>query len=358
MSPGGDSGNTALINDKESEMKIIDLENHFFTKEYIKYLRNRKEPPRETEEEGGYTMWYTDVLNSPRSPELANRLLDLGESRLKQMDEGGLEIQVLSLSPPGVQAFDADEGTAWARSVNDELAKFVKKHPDRFIGLACIAPQSPEEAADEIERAVSELGLKGVIIESHARNEYLDNRKYWCIFERAEKLDVPLFLHPEIPSTSIVQGYAADYGFELAGPTLGYGADLALHTMRLIYSGLFDKYRKLKMVLGHMGEGLPFWLSRIDAFWVKPWKGNKPRIEKKPSDYIKSNFTITIGGMFFAPAFFCAYLALGADRIAFASDYPYEKFEEGIRFMKEAPISDLDKEKICYSNAAKLLKIS
>jgi 2,3-dihydroxybenzoate decarboxylase len=237
------------------------------------------------------------------------------------------------------------------------LAKVVKRHPDRFVGLACIAPQSPDEAADELERAVSELGMKGVNIESHARNEYLDSKKYRSIFKRAEKLDVPIYLHPEIPSTSILKGYADDYGFELAGPPHGYGADLALHSMRLIYSGLFDEYPKLKIILGHMGEGLPFWLTRMDAYWIKPWKGKKPRIEKRPSDYVKTNFTITISGMFFVPAFLCSYLALGADRIAFAVDYPYERTEEAVRFIKEAPISELDKERICYSNAARLLKL-
>jgi predicted TIM-barrel fold metal-dependent hydrolase len=338
-------------------MKIIDLENHFFTKEYIQYLRNRKVPPKETEQEDGLTMWYNDALCSPRSFEMENKLLDLGEARLKEMDDKGITIQALSLSPPGVQCFEPAEGTAWARKVNTELAKVVKRHPDRFVGLACIAPQSPDEAADEMERAVSELGMKGVNIESHARNEYLDHKKYRPIFKRAEKLDVPIYLHPEIPSTSILKGYADDYGFELAGPPHGYGADLALHSMRLIYSGLFDEHPKLKMILGHMGEGLPFWLTRMDAYWIKPWKGKKPRIEKRPSDYVKTNFTITISGMFFIPAFLCAFLALGADRIAFAVDYPYERSEEAVRFIKEAPISELDKERICYLNAAKLLKI-
>jgi len=338
-------------------MKIIDLENHFFTNDYIRYLRGRKVPPRETEEKDGLTMWYNDVLCSPRGFEMENKLLDLGEARLKEMDEKGITIQALSLSPPGVQCFEPADGTAWAKKVNDELAKVVKRHPDRFVGLACIAPQSPEEAADELERAVSNLGMKGVNIESHARNEYLDQKKYWRIFERAEKLDVPIYLHPEIPSTSILKGYAEDYGFELAGPPHGYGADLALHSMRLIYSGLFDKYPKLKMIVGHMGEGLPYWLTRMDAYWIKPWRGKKPRIEKRPSDYVKANFTVTISGMFFVPAFLCAYLGLGADRIAFAVDYPYERTEEAVRFIKDAPISDLDKEKICYSNAARLLKI-
>jgi len=127
--------------------------------------------------------------------------------------------------------------------------------------------------------------------------------------------------------------------------------------MRLIYSGLFDEYPRLKMILGHIGEGLPFWLTQMDAYWIKPWKGKKPRTEKRPSDYVKTNFTITISVMFFVPAFLCTYLALGADRIAFAVVYPYERTEEAVRFIKEAPISDLDKERIYYSNAARLLKI-
>jgi len=338
-------------------MKIIDLENHFFTEDYVAYLRNRKVPPRETEQEDGLTMWYNDILCSPRGFEMENKLLDLGEARLKEMDEKGITIQALSLSPPGVQCFEPAEGTAWARKINDELAKVVKRHPDRFVGLACIAPQSPQEAADELERAVAELGMRGVNLESHARNEYLDNKKYWCIFERAERLNVPIYLHPEIPSTSILKGYADDYGFELAGPPHGYAAEVALHSMRLIYSGLFDKHPKLQIIVGHMGEGLPFWLTRMDAYWIKPWKGTKPRIEKKPSDYVKANFTITISGMFFFPAFLCAYLGMGVDRIAFAVDYPYERTEEAVRFIKEAPISDLDKERICYSNAARLLKL-
>ncbi len=338
-------------------MKFIDLECHFFTEDYIQYLRKRKEPPRETEEKDKLTMWYNDTLNSPRAFEMDNRMLDLGEKRLKEMDDTGITIQALSLSPPGVQCFSPEEGTLWSKRVNDALAKAVKAHPDRYVGLAAIAPQSPEEAADELERAVSELGFRGVNIESHARNEYLDRKRYWPIFERAERLDVPIYIHPEIPSSSILKGYAEDYGFELAGPPHGYAAEVSLHAMRLIYSGLFDRYPRLNIILGHMGEGLPFWLSRMDAYWIKPWKGTKPRIEKKPSDYVKSNFIVTISGMFYFPAFMCAYLGMGPDRIAFAVDYPYEKNEQAVRFMNEIPISEADKEKICYANAARLLKL-
>jgi len=337
-------------------MKIIDLENHFFTHDYIEHLRSRKEPPREIIGQNDIVMWYTDTLRSPRSFEVEEKMLDLGEGRLKDMDKNSIDIQVLSLSPPNVQCFEAAEGVIWSKKVNDELSKVVRNYPGRFIGLACIAPQNPNEAADEIIRAVTELGLRGVVIQSHARDEYLDDKKYWGIFEVAERLDVPIYIHPGIPSQSILKPYA-DYGFSLAGPGLGYAADVSLHAMRLIYSGLFDKYPKLKIILGHMGEGLPFWLNRLDFFWLKPQVGVKPKIERKPSDVFKNNFTITISGMCFAPAFMCSYLALGADRIAFAVDYPYEKTEEALQFMQEIPICDSDKEKIYHLNAERLFNL-
>jgi len=319
-------------------MKVIDLEAHFHTQEYVEYLHSREGLPA-----------------TPTS-KLQDSLLDLGEGRLKIMDAAGIDVQVLSLTAPGVQILEASEGTAWSRKANDELSAVVKRYPDRFIGLAAVAPQSPGEAADELERAVTELGFKGVCINSHARDEYLDDGKYWVIFDRAEKLDVPIYLHPTIPSTAILKPYA-DYGFPLYGPVLGFAADLVLHTMRLIYSGLFDRYPKLKIILGHMGEGLPFWLSRLDFFWLRPWVEGKPAIERKPSEYIKSNFTITTSGMFFQPALICACLALGADKITFAVDYPYEDTEEALRFMKEAPICDSDKEKIYHLNAERLFKL-
>ena len=319
-------------------MKVIDLEAHFNSHEYAQYLHSRGERP-----EGP-------------APQLQESLLDLGEGRLKVMDAVGIDMQALSLGSPNVQLFEASEGTAWSRKVNDELSAVIRKYPDRFIGLAAVAPQSPDEAADELERAVTELGLKGVCIKSHARDEYLDDRKYWVIFERAEKLDVPIYLHPTIPSKDMLKPYD-DYGWLLTGPVLGFAADLALHTMRLIFSGLFDKYPKLKIILGHMGEGLPFWLFRLDFFWLRSNVREKPALERKPSEYIKTNFTITTSGMFFQPALICAYLALGADKITFAVDYPHEENEKALQFMKEAPICDSDKEKIYHLNAESLFRL-
>jgi 5-carboxyvanillate decarboxylase len=337
-------------------MKIIDLEAHFFTREYEEYLQKRTEMPREVVEQNGLKMWYNDTLFVYRSQALEDRLLDIGELRLKNMDDNGIDVQILSLSGPHVQFFAPDDGVYWSRKVNDELAKFVKRNPDRFIGLACVAPQSPKEAAEELDRAVTKLGMKGLVLQSHARHEYLDDQKYWPVFEMAERLDVPIYIHPEVPPAEILK-YYEKYGFALAGPILGYAADVALHTMRLIYSGLFDRYPKLKIILGHLGEGLPFWLNRIDFFWLKKWVGGKPPIEKRPSDYIKDNFLITTSGMSFQPAFMCAFLALGADRIAFAVDYPYEESEEAIKFMNEAPICDSDKEKIYHLNTERFFKL-
>lgn len=336
-------------------MKIIDFEAHFFTEEYVEYMRARKEPPRfETvdvdgrKEEGlllGSGVW------APRGKTLG-LLLDLGQSRLTGMDEAGITMQVLTLAGPGCELFEPSEGTAQAKKANDELAQVIKAHPDRFVGLAALAPQDPEAAADELERAVKELGFNGAKINSHVRGgEYLDDTKYWLIFERAEKLGVPIYLHPRVPSPAMLKPYA-EYGYGLAGAALGFAAETSLHAMRLILSGVFDKYPELKIILGHLGEALPFWMDRIDRKY-----GSEVSIAKKPSEYIKDNFAVSFSGMFFLPAFMCVYLALGADSIVFGSDYPFEESKEAAQFVERLPVSDGDKFKISYANSERLLNL-
>jgi 2,3-dihydroxybenzoate decarboxylase len=337
-------------------MKIIDLEAHFYTHEYIDYLCSRKEFPREERSDDGIKLWYTDTFWAPRTHALEERLLDLGEARIKEMDEDGIDMQVISLTNPNVQLFEESEGLKWAKHVNDELAGVISRYPDRYIGLATVAPQNPQEAAREIERAVKELGMKGVVVQSHCRNEYLDLKKFRPLFQKTEELDVPIYLHPIAPSTSILAPYA-DYGFPLAGPILGFAADVSLHVMRLIYSGLFDEHPGLKIILGHLGEGLPYWFPRLDFYWHKKWVGKGPGLKRKPSDYLKTNFMITTSGIFFQPALLCAYLAMGAEKIAFAVDYPYEENKEALAFMKEAPLCDDDKEKIYHLNAERIFKL-
>jgi 5-carboxyvanillate decarboxylase len=332
------------------------MEAHFYTHDYIQHLRTRKGFPREVTDKAGIKLFHNETLFSPRGAKVEDALLDFGEGRLKHMDENGIDVQVVSLTNPGVQLFDSEEGTEWAKRSNDFLSEVVKKYPGRFIGLAAVAPQDPKKAADEIERAAGKLGLKGICLSSHARNEYLDNKKYWPIFETAARVGAPVYIHPGIPSTLMLSAFE-DYGYSLAGPILGFAADVSLHTMRLIYSGVFDAYPDLQVILGHLGEGLPFWLPRLDFAFLKPWVGDKPNLQRKPSDYLKTNFMITTSGIFFQPALLCACFALGADRISFAVDYPYESTGEALQFMKESPISDEDKAKIYHKNAEKLFKL-
>ncbi|MFC1942051.1 amidohydrolase family protein [Chloroflexota bacterium] len=339
-------------------MKKIDTEAHFYTQEYQDYLFSRKETPREEIYKGYVRLWYEPHIWEPHGLEIEDSLLDLGEGRLGKMDNAGIDMQVVSLSTPGCEQFSADKGMYFSKKTNEELSKAVNNHPDRFIGLAALAPQSPEEAARELERAVNELGLKGAKINSHVSGSYLDDKRYWPIFQAAESLDVPIFLHPNTPNPSMIKPYE-DYGFALAGPAWGFGAEAALHTMRLIYSGVFDEYPNLKVKLGHLGEGLIFWIYRIDFSFRKPWMADevRPAIKRLPSEYIRNNFFVNNSGMYSVPAFMSVFQELGADHMMFAADYPYENSEEAARFIENVPISNIDKETIQHSVAEKLFKI-
>ncbi len=342
-------------------MKKIALEEHFTTKEHLNYLLSILEGkypiPEVIEEEKSLAIeirWapsssYTSSLQG--ADIILNQLLNLGEGRLREMDENGIDMQVLSLVSPGVQVLDASTATTLARKLNDELSQVVREYPERLTGLAAIAPQDPGGAADELERAVNELGLKGASINSHVKGEYLDDKKYWVIFERAEKLGVPIYIHPRAPSPDMLKPYLAYPAMSTA--MYGWGAEVGLHALRLICSGLFDRYPGLRIIIGHMGEGLPFWLWRIDNRWMKGPLGEE--LSKKPSQYMKDNFAITTSGMCWNPALQLACSALGADNILFATDYPFESSKEAVQFIEAAPISDRDKEQICHLNAERLL---
>lgn len=283
------------------------------------------------------------------------KLNDMGEGRLKEMAKDGIDMQVVSLyQPPHIQRFETEIAKKWAKSTNDELAVACKKYPDKFVGLAAVPMQSPKDAVEELERAITKLGLKGLCLVSNAREEYFDDKKYWPVFEKTVQLDVPVYLHPTTLSSQIAKGF--DAGPALNGPAMGYSTEVALHVMRLIYAGLFDKYPKLQMILGHMGEGLPYFLPRLDFLWMRS-RMDRPAIKKKPSDYIKNNITACTSGMFFQPALLCTYLALGPERVAFAVDYPPEDNTLAVAFIKAAPISDEDKEKICHGNVERLFKL-
>ncbi|MDP2917119.1 MAG: amidohydrolase family protein [Dehalococcoidia bacterium] len=339
-------------------MKKIAVEEHFTTEEHLDYLRSlleKRYPVPEVLQEEKYIDRELPFLSPaiPGNTILTGRLLDVGADRLKYMTEAGIDIQVLTLVSPGVQVFDAATGTALAKKFNNKLAEIVREQPQRYAGLATVAPQSPNEAADELERSVRELGLKGAVINSHVKGEYLDDRKYWVIFERAEKLNVPIYIHPRSPSPDMMKPYLS-YPL-LDSSMLGFGAEVSLHAMRLICSGVFDEHPGLNIVLGHLGEALPFWLWRLDDMWRRGPLSKQRK--KKPSQYIKDNFFITTSGMFSQPALLCSYLALGADRILFAVDHPMESMGKAVQFMEAAPICDSEKEKIYHLNAEKLLAL-
>ena len=339
-------------------MRRIAIEEHFYTEEYVDYLCSRRDCPRieivEDEKHRKIERHWSEPSLPPRvidpdKPSLAGMHIDVGEGRLRDMDQAGIDMAVLSLGDPGVDAFDAADGTTWARKTNEELAKIVQRHPTRFAGLAALAPLNPRGAADELKRAVVELGLKGALINSHFQGEYLDDSKYWGILETAEGLGAPIYLHPRWPSPDMLKPYLAYPGLPLA--VWGFAAEAGLHAVRLILSGVFDRYPRLKIILGHLGEALPYWLWRMDN---KCPPGLASKLKKKPSAYVKDNFLVTTSGMFSQPPFLCSYLALGADNICFAIDYPRESCEQAVRFMDSVPICDADKEKVYHLNVEKL----
>lgn len=294
------------------------------------------------------------LLNPNFAAQMASKMSDIEQYRLPEMDRNGIDMQVLSL-PPGLQ-MEKDAATAVkiAKHANDSFAEIVRKHPTRFAGLAALPLQNPEAAADELERSVKQLGLKGAMINGHTHGEIIDEQKFWIVWERAEALQVPIYLHPgSTPPTQvnrIYEGYP-----ELLGPTWNWGVEMGTYALRLIFSGLFDTFPKTTLILGHMGEMLPFILWRLDSR-AKISPGTRT-IKKLPSQYIKENIVITTSGQFAPEPLLCSLITLGADRILFAVDYPFESTEEGVRFIETAPISDGDKEKICHLNAEKLLSL-
>ncbi len=288
------------------------------------------------------------------TPALAG-LLDVGENRLADMDRLGIDMQLLSLTAPGVQVFDPGTGSALAADSNDELAEVVRGHPGRFAGLAAVAPQDPDKAAAEIERAMGPLGLKGVIINSHTKGEYLDDPKFWPILEAAEALAAPIYIHPRDLPAGMLEPYLSR-GLE-AG-ILGFAADVALHTIAMITAGVFDRFPGLRIVIGHAGEGLPYMLYRIDYMQraVREGRGEL-ELEMRPSDYFRRNIYVTTSGMAWEPAILFAQSVLGVDRVLYAMDYPYQADADEVRAMDALALGDEDKRAFFQENAERVFSV-
>lgn len=334
-------------------MKRIDLEAHFVTPEYVNRLLANEGCPRYVEDKQAKVrrLYCFPDTPEPLPNVIFDKLLDLGEGRLRDMDAAGVDAQVLSLAP-GVELFDPTIGTELARKMNDALAAAIRKHPDRLMGFASLAPKVPEAAADELERAVKELGFKGWKTNSNFGDSYLDDEKYWPILARAEKLKVPIYLHPATPAIPQMR----KYGFQLSGPVFGFGAETLLCLMRLIFSGAFEKFPDLKIIIGHLGEGLPFIFERIDFFHGKPFvfPEGKFKIRQRLSEYVKNNVLVTTSGNYLEPAFMCTYQTLGISRILFATDYPYEDSKNCIRFLEGITLPQEDRDRIYFLNASQL----
>jgi len=324
-------------------MRVIAIEEHFLTPMY------REHVPANV-----YRNFYLTSRGQAMGHDIIEENMDIGAKRLAHMDAHGVDMQVLSFGSPGPQAFGAEVAIPMARDANDRMHAAVKAHPKRFAAFAALPTADPRAAVDELHRCVTELGFKGAMIHSHQQGEFLDARKYWPIWERAERLGVPIYLHPALPHPAVVNAYFDGYE-ELARAPWGFAVDTSCHFLRLLFSGLFDAYPKLKIILGHLGEGLPFAMHRLNDH---SWFAAKRRgLEKQPIDYLRDNLVVTTSGNWYEPAFVCTLLALGADNILFAIDWPYEANKTGMEFLRQLSISDADREKIAHRNAERLLNL-
>ena len=303
----------------------IATEEAFATAELFNLYRRMLESG--TVQDPGFRSLWGFYLQSPseRATQIIERLQNIAARRIADMDATGIDMHILSLTSPGVQVFDAATAVAVARDSNDQLAAAIAKHPARFAGLAAVAPQNPREAAKELERGVRALGLKGAILNSHTLGEYLDDPKFWELFAAAEALEVPVYLHPNSPSAGLIQPLL-ERGLD--GAIYGFGVDTGMHLLALITSGLFDRFPKLRLVVGHLGEALPFWLYRLDYMHratvaAKRYACMKP-LQRKVSDYMRENVYVTSSGMAWAPAIQFCQQVLGEDRVMYAMDYPYQ----------------------------------
>jgi 2,3-dihydroxybenzoate decarboxylase len=316
-------------------MKVVALEEHYWDAEVAKHFAER-----------GPEM---------RNPQMLERLHDLGALRLKEMDEAGIDVQVLSHGAPATQRLEGDLAVQVARGANDRLFEAIKKYPERFKAFAVLPSNEPKAAADELERAVTKLGFKGAMLHGLSNGLFLDDKRFWPIYERAQKLDVPIYLHPAVPHKAVVEAYYKDYLKEFPGlltAAWGFTVETATQGIRMVLSGVFDAYPGLKMVLGHLGESLPFSLWRIDMALQRP--GNAPTPFR---DTFRNHFWITTSGNFSTPALLCCVMEMGADRILFSVDYPFVPNPPGVKWMDTVPLGPEDRAKILHGNATRLLKL-
>ena len=318
-----------------SKPQVIALEEHYFDPEVKRHIGA-------AERTGG--------------SRIAAQLDDVGQGRIAEMDAAGINVQVLSHGAPSVQKIaDPELAVRLARGANDRLAETVAAHPDRFAGFAMLPTADPEAAADELERTVTQLGFKGAMVHGLANGVFLDDRRFWPIFARAEALDVPLYLHPAPPHPAIVEAYYKEYVEKFPNilrAAWGFTVETATQGVRLVLSGLFEAHPRLKIILGHFGEGLPFMLWRINMGFARD--GVAPSWFR---DAFCAHFWVTTSGFFSDPALLHCIQELGIDRILFSVDYPFVENAPGAEWVQRIPLSAEDRAKILSGNAKRLLKM-
>lgn len=295
------------------------------------------------------------------------RLTDVGPERIRRMDAAGIDLQVLSHVQPGVQTLERSTAIRLSREVNDWLGGIIQEYPTRFAGFAMLPTQSPVDAADELERTIARFGFKGALINGHTNGRYLDEDAFSPIFERAQALDVPIYIHPTDPPQAIINSYYKNCPAMMQ--SWGWQVETGTHLLRLISNGVFDRFPNLKIIVGHMGELIPFGLKRINtALTMGNWllasqsQGadltGGARMQKSVFYYMRSNVFITTSGVFDQAALNCAIAELGIDNILFSVDDPFGDNFEGVDFLNKAHLSNEDKEKLAHKNAERILKLS
>jgi 5-carboxyvanillate decarboxylase len=336
----------------------IATEEAFATREqidvYLRMVRNR------TGDRGLVSLWgFYAQSPSERATQILERLLDLGAARIRHMDETGIDKAVLALTSPGAQPIlDVEEARTIARRANDYLAEHVAARPDRYVGMTTVAPQDPQWSAAEIHRGAKELGFKGVQINSHTQGEYLDDPKFDPIFRALADTSQLLYIHPATPPDSMI-GPMLEAGLD--GAIFGFGVETGMHLLRLITSGLFDRYPGLQIAVGHAGEALPYWAYRLDYMHqagvrAKRYARMKP-LKKTILEYLRSNVLITTSGMAWAPAILFAQSVLGEDRVMYAMDYPYQYEPDEVRTHDLLEIPLETKRKLMQKNAERWFKL-
>jgi predicted TIM-barrel fold metal-dependent hydrolase len=324
-------------------MRLITLEEHFAS-------------PLWLDGAGSETKALADNPSTPMY-EVPAKLLDLGKQRLGEMDAAGIDMQILSLNAPGVEQLSPDEAFRAAIETNDYLGTAVGAHPSRFGGFAALPMARPVDAVKELERVVQAYGFVGVNVNGHIQERYMDDTFFWPVLEAIEAMNLPLYIHPTQPPRGVVEAYYAGFSPELTSilskPGWGWHIETAVHVIRMILGGVFDRFPKLQVIVGHLGEGLPFMQERMNAV-LNP---RLTKLKRTVGEYLKENVYYTTSGWNYTASFQNLLAEVGVDRIMFSCDYPYGSMSKSVAFLEGLTLNEGDKEKIAFKNASALMKL-